>query len=139
MNKIWIKRRYHIVEKEYEYVISHFNEYNICERFETFDEFLDMFGYFLYRQVYDMIYYEEGEFPEGLEETLKELYKDLNWEFVNQGLVDEIIVAVTPYLVGGNKAKTLVEGDGFSKINQSLRLNLRKITRQNNELVLYYN
>jgi 2,5-diamino-6-(ribosylamino)-4(3H)-pyrimidinone 5'-phosphate reductase len=62
-----------------------------------------------------------------------------NWDFVNQGLVNEVIVTVTPYLVGGNKAKTLVEGDGFSKISQSLRLNLRKITRQNNELVLYYN
>lgn len=62
-----------------------------------------------------------------------------NWDFVNQGLVDEVVVTITPYLVGGNKAKTLVEGDGFSKISKSLRLNLRKITRQNNELVLYYN
>lgn len=62
-----------------------------------------------------------------------------NWNFVSQGLVDEVIVTITPYLVGGNKAKTLVEGDGFSKISHSLRLNLRKITRQNNELVLYYN
>lgn len=62
-----------------------------------------------------------------------------NWDFVNQGLVDEVIVTITPYLVGGKEAKTLVEGDGFSKINHSFRLNLRKIMRQNNELVLFYN
>lgn len=62
-----------------------------------------------------------------------------NWDFVNQGLVNEVIVTITPYLVGGKEAKTLVEGDGFSKIRHSMRLNLSKITRQNNELVLYYN
>lgn len=62
-----------------------------------------------------------------------------NWDFVNQGLVNEVIVTITPYLVGGKEAKTLVEGDGFSKIRHSMRLNLSKTTRQNNELVLYYN
>ncbi|MFM8659208.1 MAG: 2,5-diamino-6-(ribosylamino)-4(3H)-pyrimidinone 5'-phosphate reductase [Candidatus Nitrosotenuis sp.] len=61
-----------------------------------------------------------------------------NWEFVNQGLVDQVIVTVAPYLVGGKDAKTLVDGDGFAKISKSLRLNLDKITRQKNEIVLYY-
>lgn len=61
-----------------------------------------------------------------------------NWDFVNQGLVDEIIVTVTPFLIGGKDAKTLVEGIGFSQITKSLRLNLQKVVRQNNEIVLYY-
>jgi len=61
-----------------------------------------------------------------------------NWDFVNQGLVDEVIVAVTPYLVGGKDAKTLVDGDGFSKISKSMRLNLHKVTRQKNEIILHY-
>lgn len=61
-----------------------------------------------------------------------------NWDFVHQGLVDEIIVTVAPYLVGGKDAKTLVEGDGFSQISKSLRLNLNRIKRQDNEIVLYY-
>ncbi|WP_100183064.1 2,5-diamino-6-(ribosylamino)-4(3H)-pyrimidinone 5'-phosphate reductase [Candidatus Nitrosotenuis aquarius] len=61
-----------------------------------------------------------------------------NWDFVNQGLVDEVIVTITPYLVGGQTAKTLVEGEGFSKISKSLRLKLHKIRRQNNEVILHY-
>lgn len=61
-----------------------------------------------------------------------------NWDFVNQGLVDQVIVTIAPYLVGGKDAKTLVEGEGFVKISKSLRLNLDKITRQKNEIVLYY-
>ncbi|MGQ0771313.1 MAG: 2,5-diamino-6-(ribosylamino)-4(3H)-pyrimidinone 5'-phosphate reductase [Nitrososphaerota archaeon] len=61
-----------------------------------------------------------------------------NWGFVRQGLVDEIIVTITPYIAGGREAKTLVEGDGFSKITNSLKLKLHKIKRQNNEIVLHY-
>lgn len=62
-----------------------------------------------------------------------------NWDFVNQGLVDRAIITVTPFLIGGKDAKTLVDGDGSSKISHSLRLKLKKIKRQNNEVVLYYN
>jgi len=62
----------------------------------------------------------------------------INWEFVNQNLVDEIIVTVTPYLIGGKSAISLIEGKGFSKIEQSMKLNLRNVTRVRNELVLHY-
>src|SRR5574338_122619 len=62
-----------------------------------------------------------------------------NWDFVYQKMIDEIIVTVTPYLVGGKNAKTLLEGNGFPKINKSLRLNLNKVVRQGNEIILYYN
>ncbi len=62
----------------------------------------------------------------------------LNWEFIRQGLVDELVVAVTPYIVGGKDAITLVEGNGFSKILHSPKLRLYKIARQNNEIVLHY-
>ncbi len=83
INKVWLLRRNHIVEKEYEYTINHFNEYNICERYESFDEFLEMFGYLLFRNVYDMVYYEEGELPEGLEESLKDMYRNQVHSYYN--------------------------------------------------------
>jgi 2,5-diamino-6-(ribosylamino)-4(3H)-pyrimidinone 5'-phosphate reductase len=60
----------------------------------------------------------------------------LNWELVRQGLVDEMIITVTPYVVGGRDATTLVEGSGFTKITK--RFTLEKITRQKDEVVLYY-
>jgi 2,5-diamino-6-(ribosylamino)-4(3H)-pyrimidinone 5'-phosphate reductase len=61
----------------------------------------------------------------------------LNWELIRQGLVDEMIVTVTPYVVGGRDAVTLVEGSGFTKITSKFTLD--KITRQKDEVVLYYN
>lgn len=61
-----------------------------------------------------------------------------NWDFIRQGFVDEVIVTIAPYLVGGKNAKTLIEGDGFTKIIRSTKLKLEKITQQNNEVVLNY-
>ena len=62
----------------------------------------------------------------------------INWEFIKQGLFDEIIVTVTPFLIGGTKSISLVQGLGFSKISKSTKLKLKKIKQQKNELVLHY-
>lgn len=62
----------------------------------------------------------------------------VNWEFVKQGLVDEVIITITPYLLGGKKAITLIDGEGFSVIKKSMKLKLKKTSRLGNEIVLYY-
>lgn len=62
----------------------------------------------------------------------------INWEFLNGNLVDEAIITLTPYLVGGKDATTLVQGNGFTKISNSKKLRLKQITRQGDELVLNY-
>jgi len=62
----------------------------------------------------------------------------VNWEFVKQGLVDEIIITITPYLVGGKNAITLVDGEGFSLIQKATKLKLKKTCRLGNEIVLHY-
>ena len=61
-----------------------------------------------------------------------------NWSFFKNDLVDEIIVTLTPFILGGKNAISLVEGDGFSKISQSCSLKLKNIHRLKNELVLRY-
>lgn len=62
----------------------------------------------------------------------------MNWDLIRQQLVDQLVITVTPYLVGGTEAITLVEGTGFAKIRKSPKLRLQKISRQKNEVVLYY-
>jgi 2,5-diamino-6-(ribosylamino)-4(3H)-pyrimidinone 5'-phosphate reductase len=61
-----------------------------------------------------------------------------NWAFVKENLVDEAIITITPYLVGGITATTLVDGDGFSNISKSIRLKLKNVTRMKNEVILHY-
>jgi len=61
-----------------------------------------------------------------------------NWAFVKENLVDEAIITITPYLVGGITAVTLVDGDGFSTITKSIRLKLKNVIKIKNEVVLHY-
>ena len=62
----------------------------------------------------------------------------INWEFLNENLVDEMIITLTPFLIGGKDATTLVQGKGFSSIANSKKFYLKQVTRQGDELVLRY-
>ena len=61
-----------------------------------------------------------------------------NWSFVKENLVDEAIITITPYIIGGNSSATLVDGNGFSIIAKSSRLRLKNVRRMKNEVVLHY-
>ena len=74
----------------------------------------------------------------GIKNILVEGGGTTNWAFVKENLVDEAIITITPYLVGGMHATTLVDGDGFSTIAKSIKLKLKKITKIKNEVILHY-
>ena len=62
----------------------------------------------------------------------------VNWEFIKNDLFNELIVTLSPYLIGGNDATSFVEGKGFAKISNSPNLKLKSIKRLKNYLVLNY-
>lgn len=62
----------------------------------------------------------------------------INWEFIKNNLVDEFFITLSPLILGGKNAITLVQGEGFGKISKSTKLRLKRITRLENELVLNY-
>ena len=62
----------------------------------------------------------------------------VNWEFIKNNIFDELIVTISPYLIGGNDATSFVEGKGFAKITNSPKLKLKSIKRLKNYLVLNY-
>ena len=75
----------------------------------------------------------------GLKKILVEGGGELNWSLLHLWLVDELTITIAPKIAGGRLATTLVEGDGFDEIAQSIRLTLKKIERKKGgELVLYY-
>ena len=74
----------------------------------------------------------------GIKNILVEGGGTTNWAFVKENLVDEAIITITPYLVGGMTATTLVDGNGFSTIAKSIRLKLKNVTKMENEVVLHY-
>ena len=62
----------------------------------------------------------------------------VNWEFVKNDLFDELIITLSPFLIGGNDAISFVGGHGFGKISNSPNLHLKSIKRLRNYLVLSY-
>ena len=64
---------------------------------------------------------------------------EINWSLFSLGIVNELIVTIAPKIVGGRQATTLVEGEGYSRVSQGLKLRLKKVRMQNSgELVIHY-
>ena len=59
------------------------------------------------------------------------------WDFVQPGLIDEFYVTLTPRIIGGAAAPTLVDGLGFEP-GSVLNLKLKSCRRVKNELYLIY-
>lgn len=73
----------------------------------------------------------------GVQRLLIEGGGELMWEFVSQNLIDEYHVTLTPLLIGGANAPTLVGGKGFV-VKEVLDLKLLKLKRRGNEIFLIY-
>ena len=74
----------------------------------------------------------------GMKKILLEGGGTLNWSFLKRGLVDVLIITITPYILGGSDSLRLVEGSGFKNLFSMNKLKLRKIQKIGNELVVYY-
>ena len=74
----------------------------------------------------------------GIRSVLLEGGGTLNWSMISNRLVDSIVLTIAPFIIGGYRATTLVDGEGISKINRAIRLTLVKSKRQNDDVVLSY-
>jgi|TARA_B100001964_G_scaffold209173_1_gene242448 2,5-diamino-6-(ribosylamino)-4(3H)-pyrimidinone 5'-phosphate reductase len=91
-----------------------------------------------------------GDTEVNLESLMEELFKigikslllegggTLNWSMLKEGLVDEVMVAISPKIVGGREAITLVDGDGFGLISEGTKLKLREFYNLGEDLILKY-
>ena len=62
----------------------------------------------------------------------------VNWEFIKNDLFNELIVTLSPFLIGGTDSISFVEGKGYTKISNSPNLKLKSTKRLKNYLVLNY-
>lgn len=76
---------------------------------------------------------------QGISSILVEGGGEINWSIIRENLFDELIITVSPMIIGGKKAISLVEGEGYKKINESLKIKLKKVSRKDTgEVILYY-
>jgi 2,5-diamino-6-(ribosylamino)-4(3H)-pyrimidinone 5'-phosphate reductase len=62
----------------------------------------------------------------------------VNWEFIKHELFNELMITLSPFLIGGNNAISFIHGQGFRKISNSPNLCLKSSKRLKNHLVLRY-
>lgn len=75
----------------------------------------------------------------GLKKIIVEGGGEINWSVLKLGLVNELVVTISPVVIGGRDAKTLVEGKGFTNISDGIKMKLSNTIIQNkNEIVLFY-
>jgi 2,5-diamino-6-(ribosylamino)-4(3H)-pyrimidinone 5'-phosphate reductase len=75
----------------------------------------------------------------GLKKIIVEGGGEINWSVLKLGLVNELVVTISPVVIGGRDAITLVEGEGFTNICDGIKMKLsNKIIQNKNEIVLFY-
>ncbi len=86
----------------------------------------------------DLVCLMEELYRRGVKTLLLEGGATLNWGMFEEGLVDEVSVAVSPVIVGGKDALSLVEGAGFEMIKEGVKLKLKKHYQLGSDLILEY-
>ncbi len=74
----------------------------------------------------------------GIKTVLLEGGGTLNRSFLNKNLIDEMIIALTPYILGSKNTIDLFEGVSFPELKTKLPLKLKNVQKTGNEIILNY-
>jgi len=82
----------------------------------------------------------ENLYEDGVRKILLEGGGVLNWYMLYNKLVDELHITITPYILGGDNAVSLVRGWGFNNLDDCVKAKLIdcKICSCGGEVVLIY-
>ena len=74
----------------------------------------------------------------GIKTVLLEGGGTLNRSFLKKNLIDEMIIALTPYVLGSKNTVSLFEGISFPSLKMKLPLKLKNVQKNGNEIILNY-
>ncbi len=74
----------------------------------------------------------------GVKTVLLEGGGTLNRSFLKKNLIDEMIIALTPYVLGSKNTVSLFEGISFPELKMKLPLKLKNVQKNGNEIILNY-
>jgi len=73
----------------------------------------------------DLIRMMDILYQKGIKKLMVEGGATLNWQLLKLGLVDEVRLIHMPFIVGGKDTPTLVDGEGFSSLDEIIKAKLR--------------
>jgi len=62
----------------------------------------------------------------------------LNRSFLRKNLIDEMIITLTPYVLGSENTVNLFDGMSFPSLKTKLPLKLKNVQKSGNEIILHY-
>ena len=74
----------------------------------------------------------------GIKTVLLEGGGTLNRSFLKKNLIDEMIIALTPYVLGSKNTVSLFEGLSFPSLKIKFSLKLKNVQKNGNEIILNY-
>ena len=74
----------------------------------------------------------------GIKTVLLEGGGTLNRSFLKKNLIDEMVIALTPYVLGSENTVSLFEGISFPSLKMKLPLKLKNVQKSGNEIILNY-
>ena len=74
----------------------------------------------------------------GIKNVLLEGGGTLNHSFLKKNLIDEMVIALTPYVLGSENTVSLFEGISFPSLKMKLPLKLKTVKKSGNEIILNY-
>ena len=74
----------------------------------------------------------------NIETLMLEGGSTLNFSMLKERLINEIRICVAPMIVGGENAKTLVDGEGFNFMKDGINLKLKNSYELGKDLILEY-
>jgi len=74
----------------------------------------------------------------GITSILLEGGGTLNSSFINEHLVDKLVLFVAPKIIGGQNAPTCIEGKGIADMNKALLFSFSHLRRFEEDIMLEY-
>ncbi len=74
----------------------------------------------------------------GVKKLLVEGGSTVNWSFLRAGLADELLVFTASMIIGGHSTPMLVGGEGVTRIEDAVRLQLRRASPLGDGVLLEY-
>ncbi len=140
---IVVSRRLEGIEASWKFFTSGKIKRLLCVEAGTPREITDRFS-----STSEIFFYQPGGVPvaqqivqecvrRGIKKLVVEGGGAVMWDFVSQNLIDEYYVTLTPRLLGGTEAPTLVDGAGLAK-DQVVNLKLKRARKVGDEIYLVY-
>lgn len=80
----------------------------------------------------------EELYQHGIEKILLEGGGTLNWSMLKDELVDELRIFISPVIVGGKDAVSLVDGVGVDRVIDGFKFNLQNVLKRSDYVILHY-